>query len=160
MRLVVATPTSVVIDARDVREVRAEDPSGGFGIRPGHADFITVLTISVVTWQDAAATEHFVAVRNGVLSVKHGGLLSIATRDARAGPSLGELRKDILQHFRQIDLEEEENRRTSNRLHAATIRQLQRVLEPSQRPMPHQVMPSFGPGATGVARNDPGGHGD
>ncbi len=150
MRLVIATPTDVIVDAEEVREVRAEDPTGGFGIRPGHADFVTVLTVSVVTWIDPGGAEHFVAVRNGVLSVKQGRLVNIATKDARAGTSLSELRADILQHFRDIDMKEDEMRRKSNRLHAATIRQLQRVLDSSQRPTAQKIVPSFGPGATRV----------
>lgn len=153
MRLVVATPAAMIVEADDVREVRAEDPSGGFGIRPGHADFVTVLTISVLSWQDKDGTERYVAVRNGVLSVKDGALVTIATRDARAGQSLAELRSDILEHFRRTDMEEAEMRRTANRLHAATIRQLQKVLDATHRPTTPQVVPTFGPGST-RARDD------
>ena len=35
--------------------LRAEDDTGAFGILPGHADFLTVLAVSVVTWRDDAA---------------------------------------------------------------------------------------------------------
>ncbi|MEJ2130708.1 MAG: F0F1 ATP synthase subunit epsilon, partial [Gammaproteobacteria bacterium] len=66
MRLVVTTPISVVVDEADVRHVRAEDESGAFGILPGHADFVTVLAISVITWRSHRDEEHHVAVRGGV----------------------------------------------------------------------------------------------
>ena len=82
MRLLVTTPVSVVIDADDVAHVRAEDETGAFGVLPGHADFITVLAISVITWRDQAGVEHHVAVRGGVLTVRDGDLVEVATREA------------------------------------------------------------------------------
>jgi hypothetical protein len=51
MRLVVSTPTAIVVDVDRVRHVRAEDETGAFGIMAGHADFLTVLPISVLTWE-------------------------------------------------------------------------------------------------------------
>ena len=48
MRLLITTPTAVVIDDPNVVAVRAEDESGSFGILNGHADFLTALTVSVV----------------------------------------------------------------------------------------------------------------
>ena len=53
MRLLITTPTAVVIDDPDVVAVRAEDESGGFGILKGHADLLTALTVSIVSWRDA-----------------------------------------------------------------------------------------------------------
>ena len=53
MRLLITTPTAVVIDEQDVVAVRAEDESGSFGILNGHADFLTALTVSVVSWHNA-----------------------------------------------------------------------------------------------------------
>ena len=50
MRLLITTPTAVVIDDPNVVAVRAEDESGSFGILNGHADFLTALTVSVVSW--------------------------------------------------------------------------------------------------------------
>ncbi len=69
MKLRIITPLSVVVDEDGVLALRAEDASGGFGILPRHADFLTSLTISVVGWKSADATRHFCAVRRGVLSV-------------------------------------------------------------------------------------------
>ena len=39
MRLLITTPTTVVVDDPDVVALRAEDDSGSFGILQGHADF-------------------------------------------------------------------------------------------------------------------------
>ena len=52
MRLIITTPTAIALDESSVRHVRAEDPSGAFGIEPGHADFLTTLSICVVRWRN------------------------------------------------------------------------------------------------------------
>ena len=54
MRLTVTTPLAIVVEADDVAHLRAEDETGAFGILPGHADFLTALAVSVVTWRDSA----------------------------------------------------------------------------------------------------------
>ena len=72
MKLRIVTPLSVVVDADDVVSLRAEDATGSFGILPGHADFLTSLAISVVTWRSSGGTPQFCAVRRGVLSIVGG----------------------------------------------------------------------------------------
>ncbi|HLN22636.1 MAG TPA: F0F1 ATP synthase subunit epsilon, partial [Patescibacteria group bacterium] len=69
MKLTVSTPLALLVEAEDVQAVRAEDDSGSFGILPGHADFLTALGVSVMTWRDHAGGEHHVALRGGVLEV-------------------------------------------------------------------------------------------
>ena len=88
MRLRIVTPLAVVIDANGVRSLRAEDSSGSFGVLPRFADFLTSLTISVVTWRGADGASHYCAVRRGLLSVTGGQEIAIATREAVAGVSL------------------------------------------------------------------------
>ena len=51
MRLRIITPLSVVVDEDGVLALRAEDATGSFGILPRHADFLTSLAISVVSWE-------------------------------------------------------------------------------------------------------------
>ena len=53
MRLLITTPTAVIVDEQHVVAVRAEDESGSFGILNGHADYLTALTVSVVSWRHA-----------------------------------------------------------------------------------------------------------
>ena len=66
MRLLITDPTAVVADDADVASLRAEDESGGFGILTGHADLLTVLPVSVVSWRHADGTTAICAVRRGV----------------------------------------------------------------------------------------------
>lgn len=128
MRLVITTPVSILVDEDDVRHVRAEDETGGFGIAPGHAEFLTALNISVLTWRDAAETEHHVAVRGGVLSVR-GDTVEVATRQAVGEENLDRLGRAVLERFRNEAREEEEEWTSAARLNVAMVRQVQRYLE-------------------------------
>lgn len=130
MRLIVTTPLATVVETRDATHVRAEDPSGAFGILPGHADFLTALAVSVLTWREAQGREHHVAVRGGVLSVRGGSSVLIATPEAVAGDDLHQLESEVLTRFRE-QLEAERAAHTeAQRLHLAAIRQIMRLLRP------------------------------
>ena len=128
MKLLIVTPVRVVIETDDVEFVRGEDETGAFGIRPGHADFLSRLTVSVLSWRDKNRRDHFVALRGGVLSVTDGTLVEVAAADAEASDDLDDLRQRLVETFRKRDLEDEEERAKANRLHSAAIRQIQRVL--------------------------------
>ncbi|HEX8754932.1 MAG TPA: F0F1 ATP synthase subunit epsilon [Steroidobacteraceae bacterium] len=130
MRLIVTTPLATVVEIEGATYVRAEDPSGAFGILPGHADFLTALAVSVLTWREAQRREHHVAVRGGVLSVRGGNGVSVATPEAVLGDDLHQLESEVLARFRQ-QLEAERAAHTeAQRLHLAAIRQIMRLLRP------------------------------
>jgi F-type H+-transporting ATPase subunit epsilon len=106
MRLRITTPLVVVIDEAGVLALRAEDATGSFGILPGHADFLTSLSVSVVRWTGADGVRHYCAVRRGVLSVTAGGEIAVATREAISGNDLTTLDETVLTRFRaEIDIE-------------------------------------------------------
>lgn len=157
MRLLVTTPVAVVVDADSVLHVRAEDETGAFGIMPGHADFITVLAISVIAWRNHAGDLHHVAVRGGVLTVRGGDMVEVATADAVGEDTLGRLGQAVLARFRDEAKAEEESRISAARLHLATIRQLQRYLESGRQPMPQGAPQSV---ATAAEKGEPPGEGE
>ncbi|MFI4988854.1 MAG: F0F1 ATP synthase subunit epsilon [Alphaproteobacteria bacterium] len=130
MKLTVATPFAVIVEAEDVAHVRAEDQSGAFGILPGHADFLTALAVSVVSWRSAGDGEHHVAVRGGMLEVADGRQISIATAEAVRGDDLHALETDVLAGFRRGLSEEKSARTDAERLYLAAIRQVYRFLRP------------------------------
>lgn len=136
MKLLVSTPVSIIVDAGDVHHVRAEDLTGAFGILPGHADFITVLTVSVITWHDLSGNEHHVAVRGGILTVRDGDLVQVATREAVGEDTLDELGQAVLHTFREEQQAEEKARISATRMQLATIRQLQRYLQSGRQQVP------------------------
>jgi F-type H+-transporting ATPase subunit epsilon len=130
MRLTVTTPLSIVVDTGNVAHLRAEDQTGAFGILPGHADFLTALTISVASWRDGHGLEHHVAVRGGMLEVRDGRSIAIATRDAVPGDDLHQLEVDVLSRFRRQAAEESAARTDAQRLYLAAIRQICHLLRP------------------------------
>jgi len=142
MRLLVTTPVSVVVDVDGVEHIRAEDETGAFGILPGHAEFITALAVSVMTWRNHAGDLHHVAVRGGVLTVKGGDLVEVATADAAGEDTLRQLGDTVLARFRDEARAEEESRVSAARLHLATIRQLERYLKSGRQPVPQGPPPS------------------
>jgi len=132
MRLLITTPTAVVVDEPDAVAVRAEDESGSFGILPGHADFLTALTVSVVSWRRTDGARRFCAVRRGVLAVSRGTLVAIATREALVGDNLDHLEHVVLANFRN-NVEAERTARTASlQLQMKAIRQIVRYLRPER----------------------------
>ncbi|MDR3460968.1 MAG: F0F1 ATP synthase subunit epsilon [Beijerinckiaceae bacterium] len=132
MKLRIFTPLAAVVDEDGVLAVRAEDASGGFGILPGHADFLTSLAISVVSWKSAGGERCYCAVRRGVLSVTSGTDVAIATREAITGSDLTTLDETVLARFR-ADIEVERSEHVeSTRLQLSAIRQIMRHLRPDR----------------------------
>jgi F-type H+-transporting ATPase subunit epsilon len=132
MRLLITTPTAVVIDDTDVVALRAEDESGSFGILDRHADFLTALTVGVVAWRRADGAHRFCAVRRGVLSVSHGSLVAVATRQALVGDDLDHLEHVVLAEFRSAVEAERMARTASLQLQMKAIRQIVRYLRPER----------------------------
>lgn len=126
MKLRIVTPLSIVVDT-DIDSLRAEDASGSFGIMPGHAPFLTALTICIVSWRQAGS-EHFCAVRGGVLTVAGG--IAIATREAVTGDDLATLDADVLAQFRSDADAELVERSAATELQLNVIRQMVSRLRP------------------------------
>lgn len=132
MRLVVATPVLVAADIDDAVAVRAEDETGKFGILDGHADFLTALAISVLSWRRRDGREGHCAVRGGVLSVSNGKTVSVATREAVVSDDLVRLEREVLARFRRTGEEEKAARASSERLYLAAVRRMLAYLRPER----------------------------
>jgi F-type H+-transporting ATPase subunit epsilon len=124
MRLNVSTPLAIVVDADDLTYLRAEDETGAFGILPGHADFLTVLSVSVLTWRDRSGIEHHIAVRGGILEVRGGNTIIVATREAVCSDDLGQLETEVLAAFHRAVEEDRAARADAQRLYLSAIRQI------------------------------------
>ncbi len=134
MKFVIATPTAIVLNADNVGYVRAEDSTGAFGIQSGHADFLTALAIGVLIWRDDAGLEHYAAVRGGVLRVREGKSVEVATREAIVGDNLKSLRDDVLAHMSKHAETEQAARLGALGLQQAAIQQIYRYLRPGEQP--------------------------
>jgi F-type H+-transporting ATPase subunit epsilon len=135
MKLLIATPTAIVVERPDVTAVRAEDESGGFGILPGHADFLTVLAISILRWRERDGAERYCALRHGVFTVKGGKEVTVATREAIVSEDLDHLEDVVLARFREAAEAEEDARVSSARLHMMAIRRIIQYLRPGHSPL-------------------------
>lgn len=144
MKLLVTTPLAVIVETDDAVHVRAEDDTGAFGILRGHADFLTALAISVVTWRDGKGGEHHIAVRAGMLSMSGGDAISVATREAVASDDLNQLESEVLTRFRHELGTERAARMDAERLYLAAMRQIYRHLRPETMPMPGPAETAFG----------------
>jgi F-type H+-transporting ATPase subunit epsilon len=137
LHLTIATPARVLFDSAEVVALRAEDATGSFGILPGHAAFLTVLTPSVLRWHAADGVRRFCAVKEGVLRVSGGRDVAIACREGvmgTSGTSLEVLEAQVeAARAAQIDAVRRA-RVDETRLHAQAVRQLLRYLRPSARP--------------------------
>lgn len=162
MKLVITTPTAVAVSVENIVSLRAEDDSGWFGVLPGHANFLTALAVSVVSWREAengprqtagdvlpSQPERYCAVRGGVLTVRGGETIAIATREAVAGDDLARLEDEVLQRFRSEADVEASARIGAARLHVAALQRLMGYL----RPAPQET----GAGHLRTARNHGGG---
>jgi F-type H+-transporting ATPase subunit epsilon len=134
MRLSVATPLAIVVEADNVAHLRAEDDTGVFGILPGHADFLTALAVSVVSWRDEGGAEHHIAVRGGMLEVRGGNAIAIASPEAVPGDDLHRLEAEVLVGFHRQLAEEQVARTDAERLYLAAIRQIARFLRAEAPP--------------------------
>lgn len=128
MNLRITSPLEIIVDEATVG-MRASDSSGSFGILPGHADFLTRLAVSVVSWKTPEDAERYCAVRGGVLTVNDGDV-AIATREAIVGSDLDVLDRDVLARFRS-DLEEERTEHVeTTRLELNVMRRMVARLKP------------------------------
>jgi|SRR5579862_1727271 len=128
MRLRITTPSGPAIDAIDVVHVRAEDATGAFGIQSGHTELVTKLAVSVLSWRHKSGSEHHAAVRGGVLRVRNGQEIDVATREAVVSDRLDELSHAVLDRLHESADVEAKARTAAAQLHASFVRYLHRYV--------------------------------
>ncbi len=131
LRLVISTPTALLVDVADATSVRAEDASGGFGILPGHSEFVTALADHVLRWRGAGGRAHYCAVRGGVMTVRGGATVRVACRHGVLGDDLAKLEAEVRAAAAARIAGESRARVEQTRLHAYAVRQLVRYLRPA-----------------------------
>jgi len=134
LHLTVTTPAQVLAESDNVVAVRVEDPSGSFGVLPGHADLLTVLIPSVVRWRTADGAARFCAVRGGVFTVSAGRNVAVACREGVVGDSLDDLEAKVRAVRARQREADRKARVEQTRLHTLAVRQLVRYLRPNAIP--------------------------
>lgn len=140
LRLTIVTPLQVVLDVAGVWHVRAEDVTGSFGILPGHADFLTVLAVSVLIYRrgdvdgtdGSAGEERFIGLRGGVLQVTGGRHVQVFAREATLGDDLGVLSTDVKQRLLAAAAQEAEAHKSFSRLEGSLIHHMTDYLRQDQ----------------------------
>ncbi len=130
-RLTIATPSELLVDESDVRSIRAEDESGGFGLWPGHADLLTVLPACVVRWRRADGPERYCALRGGLFTATGGERVAIACRHGVLGGDLQLLEAEVRKARAEQADAAARARVEQTRLHASAVRRLVRYLRPA-----------------------------
>ncbi len=129
IHLVLSSLGAVVVECSGVRSVRAEDASGSFGLLPGHADLLTVLVPGVLSWRtDDDARWQYCAVRGGVLTLRGGRELRIATREAVPGDDLERLEQEVRTRLVEQERRERSARSEARQLELRALRELMRPL--------------------------------
>jgi F-type H+-transporting ATPase subunit epsilon len=146
MKLLISTLTRIVVDRDKVVHVRAENDTGAFGILEHQEDLLTALAVSVLSWREIDGKEGHCAVRGGVLTVRGGHEVSVATREAVVSDNLEQLEHDVLKRLRRTRADEAATRAAIERLQIAAMRQMIGYLRPdlgSRRPA--RPLPVGGP---------------
>lgn len=121
MRLRVYLPSQCFLE-REVRKVKGEGANGMFCLKPRHIDYVTALVPGILSYEDGAGVESFLAVDSGTL-VKQGAELMVATRRAVAG-ELGRLAGEVEAMRRSQKEQERLHRSTAAQLEAGFLRRL------------------------------------
>lgn len=121
MRLKLLIPTQVVVDEK-VNKIVAEGEHGSFCLLPLHVDFLASLVPGLLTFEDEARSEQFVAVDEGVL-VKRGAEVLVSTRQAIRGGDLEQLRKVVHDEFAALDDRERAANAAAAKLEASFLRE-------------------------------------
>lgn len=120
MRLRLLLPDEVFLDEQVVKIV-AEGHDGWFCLLPKHRDLASVLPPSVLIYETYDRGEHYVATDEAIL-VKSGLSVTVATRLAVRGESLGELRSLVERQIMVVDEKERAARSAIARLEAGFVR--------------------------------------
>lgn len=128
LRLRLLVPTAVLLDV-PVSKITADGEHGSFTLLPHHVDFVAALLPGLLSYEGADGPEAFAAVDEGLL-VKCGPEVTISTRRAVVGGTLGRLRQTVEEDFRRLDEGERAARSVVARLEADFVR---RFLELGER---------------------------
>jgi len=87
----------------------------------------------VVSWRLADGSRSHCAVRHGILTVREGAEVNIATREAHVGDSLEQLQATVLRRYRQSREAELTGRTAAARLRMQAIRRMVEALQGGAR---------------------------
>ena len=123
MNLKVLLPFEIFAEKSGVSRIVAETREGSFGLLPHRLDCVAALAPGILTYQNEAEGEVFVAVDEGVL-VKTGLDVLISVRNAIGGTDLGQLHEAVERQFMNLDEREQGVRSVMARMESDFVRRL------------------------------------
>ncbi len=123
MNLKVLLPSQIFADETGVLRIIAETYGGAFGILPRRLDFVATLAPGILTYENEAEGEVYLAVDGGVL-VKTGPKVLISVRNAVRGKELGRLREEVQREIASLNEQEQRLRSVIAKMESDFIRRL------------------------------------
>ena len=123
MNLNVLLPFGIFAEKTGVSRIVAETREGSFGLLPHRLDCVAALVHGILTYEDGAENEVYVAVDEGVL-VKAGLEVLVSIRNAIGGTDLGQLREAVDREFMHLNQREQTVRSVMAKLESGFIRRL------------------------------------
>jgi F-type H+-transporting ATPase subunit epsilon len=123
MHLKVLLPFGIFAEKSGVSRIIAETRQGSFGLLPHRRDCVAAIVPGILTYEDEAEDEAYMAVDEGVL-VKAGLDVLVSVRNAIGGTDLGQLREAVEREFVDLDEREKSVRSVMAKLESGFVRRL------------------------------------
>jgi F-type H+-transporting ATPase subunit epsilon len=123
MNLKILLPFGVFAEKSGVARIVAETRQGAFGLLPHRLDCVAALAPGVLTYEDNAEGEVYVAIDEGVL-VKTGLDVLVSVRNAIGGTDLGRLRAAVEREFLNVNERERDVRLAMAKMETGFLRRL------------------------------------
>ncbi len=123
MNLKVLLPFGVFAEKTGVSRIVAETCDGSFGLLPHRLDCVAALVPGILTYENEAEGEVYVAVDEGVL-IKTGLDVQVSVRKAIGGADLGQLREAVEREFLNLDEREKDVRSVMAKMESGFISRL------------------------------------
>jgi len=120
VNLIIFLPEKTYWQGR-VKKVVGEAKDGSFCLLPAHIDFVTIMIPGIFYALTEEDQEIYLAINEGVL-LKTGKDVTLATRNAIKGESLGSLKRQVEEDFKKVDQQDRKARQALQKLEADFVR--------------------------------------
>ena len=120
MNLTILLPEKTYWQGR-VKRVVGEAIDGSFCLLPAHIDFVTIMIPGIFYTITEEDHDVYLAINEGVL-LKTGREVTLATRNATKGESLGSLKRQVEEDFKKINQQDRKAHQALQKLEADFVR--------------------------------------
>jgi F-type H+-transporting ATPase subunit epsilon len=120
MNLTILLPENTYWQGR-VKKVVGEAKNGSFCLLPAHIDFMTIMVPGIFYTVTEESQDVYFAINEGFL-LKTGREVTLATRNAVKGESLGSLKRQVEEDFKKINQQDRKARQALQKLEADFVR--------------------------------------